>query len=80
MGDYYRRVEYHGRPRETTGGPRETTEAISRAQILAQYPESSPLPTPPGPLKLSLFGGIVKSLEKQFLNIYLNQSQWHEHI
>ena len=43
----------------STGGPwkpRETTEASSRAQILAQYPESSPLPTPPGPLKLRLFG------------------------
>ena len=36
--------------------PRETTEASSCAQILARYPKSSPLPTPPGPLKLRLFG------------------------
>ena len=39
------------------GRPREATEASSRAQILAQYPESSPLPTPPGPLKPRWFGG-----------------------
>ena len=35
--------------------PRETTEARSRAQILAQCQESSPLTTSPGPLKLRLF-------------------------
>ena len=38
-----------GRPLEDTGG-----EASSRAQILARPPESSPLLTPPGPLKLRL--------------------------
>ena len=35
--------------------PREATEASSRAQILARCGESCP-PTPPGPLKLRLFG------------------------
>ena len=34
---------------------RETTEASSRAQILARCPESSHLLTPPGPLMLRLF-------------------------
>ena len=38
------------------GRPLEATEASSRAQILAQLPKSSRLTTPPGPLKLRLFG------------------------
>ena len=38
------------------GRPREAAEASSRAQILARLPKSSRLPTPPGPLKLRLFG------------------------
>ena len=37
------------------GRPREASEASSRAQILAWLPRPSPLPTPPGPLKLRLF-------------------------
>ena len=37
-------------------GQGEATEASSRAQSLAQHPKSSPLPTPPGPIKLRLFG------------------------
>ena len=41
--------------------PREATEASSRAQRLAQLPKSSPLPTPPGPLKLRLFGELKAS-------------------
>ena len=42
----------------STGGPwpRETTQASPRAQIVAPDRESSPLATPPGPLKLRLFG------------------------
>ena len=44
----------HGRPREAPWRPRETLEASSRAQILAQSPESNPRPTPPGPLKCRL--------------------------
>ena len=47
------------RQRETPGHrgrPRETTEASSRAQILAQCPEFSPRTTPSGPLNLRLFG------------------------
>ena len=34
--------------------PREATEASSCVQILTWPPKSSPLTTPPGPLKLSL--------------------------
>ena len=41
-----------GMPLEATG----PTEAISRAQILGQPPKSSPLITPPGPIRLRLFG------------------------
>ena len=48
VGDYHRRVAYHGNPRETT-------EASSRAQILAPDLESSPLTSPPGPPTLRLF-------------------------
>ena len=33
----------------------EATESSSRAQILAQLTKSSPLTTPPGPLKLRWF-------------------------
>ena len=44
------------KPQQVTGGPLEATEASSRAQMLAQLPKSRPLPTPPGPLKLRLFG------------------------
>ena len=43
----------HGRPREARG-------ASSRAQILAWRRESGPLTTPPGILKLRLFGEIWK--------------------
>ena len=39
-------------------GPLEATEASSRAQILARVAKSTPLPIPPGPLKLRLFGEI----------------------
>ena len=52
----------HERPRETTEGNRRLREAAkvsSRAQIitdLGAVRELSPLPTPPGPLKLHLFG------------------------
>ena len=38
------------------GSQREATEASSRAQILARPPKSSPIPTPPGPLKLRSLG------------------------
>ena len=48
------------RQREATGGhapwrQREATVASSRAQILAQDREPSPVTTPPGHLKLHLF-------------------------
>ena len=36
--------------------PREATEASTRVQILAWPPKSSPVTTPPGPLKLRLCG------------------------
>ena len=59
-GDYDCRVEYPVWPQETTRDPpwrpQETTEVNSRAQILAQDTESSPLTTPPGTLKLRFFG------------------------
>ena len=42
----------HWRPREATWGPRVTTEASSRAQILAHPREASPLTTLLGPLSL----------------------------
>ena len=48
--------------------PREATEASSREQILAWFARKySPLPTPPGPLKLRLFGeeAIIEELESQ---------------
>ena len=38
------------------GRPLEATEDNSRAQIWARLPTSRPLTTPPGPLKLRLFG------------------------
>ena len=38
----------HTKPREAPWRPRETTEASSRAQVLARKP--SPLKTPPGPI------------------------------
>ena len=38
------------------GRPRVTTASSSRAQVLAPDTEPSPLTTPPGPLKLRLFG------------------------
>ena len=41
--------------REATEDPLEATEVSSRAQILARRRDSTPLPTPPGPLKLRLF-------------------------
>ena len=40
--------------------PRKATEACPRAQILARPPKSSPVTTPPGPLKLRLFWEKVK--------------------
>ena len=43
---------------------REATEASSRAQILVLHPKSSPLPTPPGPLKLRLFGEKISENER----------------
>ena len=41
---------------EAKGDTLEATAARSRAQILARQRESTPLPTPPGPLKLRSFG------------------------
>ena len=38
------------------GRQREVRKTNSRAQVWARYAEASPLPTPPGPLKLRLFG------------------------
>ena len=43
-------------------------EASSRSQILARHPTSSPLPTPPRPLKLRLFeekGDAIPSVPKE---------------
>ena len=48
--------------REAMGDPLEATEASSRAQILAQQREYTPLPTPPGRLKLRVFGENNKSV------------------
>ena len=45
------------RQREASWRQRGQTEASSRAQILARYTETYPLPTPLGPPKLRLFGG-----------------------
>ena len=44
------------RQREAKGGPLETTEASSSAQILVWFTESGHLPKLPGALKLRLFG------------------------
>ena len=54
----------NGRPRE----PRETTEASSRAQILVPEYKPKSLTTPPGPLKLRLFGAIYKYIDMWYLN------------
>ena len=52
---------YHGRP-----------QASSRAQILAQCRESSPLATPPGPLKLRSLGGNTCMNKYEKINKYLH--------
>ena len=62
------------RTRETTvvrgpWRPLEATEACSRAQILARYPKSSPLPTPPGSL---LFGEIWRRAIVRVVDVCTN--------
>ena len=70
VGDDYRRAACQGWQRETTEGPwrpRKTIKASSLAQIWAQDPESSPLPRPPGPLKVRVF----EKLSSVYMCIYV---------
>ena len=57
------------------GGPREATDASSRVQILARQRKSSPLTTPPGPLKLRLFGNKYKHIFVylyEYISLYID--------
>ena len=68
------------------GRQRVATEAISRAQMLARPPKSSPLTTPPGPLKLRLFGdkSFPKSVDTYWiyftLTVFYNDSHGNMHL